>query len=221
MHKNVVVIGASGLIGSALISSLCKDESIGKITIIARSLFVISNPKIIIKIIDFENTNQFQNALKDADVIFCAVGTTLKKVKGDISAYRKVDYDIPVNAAKYGKESGAMHFAVVSSYGADSSKSNFYLKLKGEMEDALREMNLPSLYIFRPSLLLGKRRERRLLEDIGQSVLPIVAPLFPSNMRPILGGDVAKAMIEAVKQNKDAHKVYHYNDMMALIRTTK
>lgn len=218
MNKNAVLLGATGLIGSRLLEILCQDDYFESITLVVRRPINIDNDKVAVKVIDFEDINQYRDALSGADIIFCSVGTTRKKVNGDMAAYRKVDFDIPVNAAKYGKEGGCTHFAVVSSYGADSSKSNFYLKLKGEMEDALREIGLSSLHIFRPSLLLGKRSENRLLEDIGQSLLPLFSPLFPAKAKPIKGCEVAKAMVEAVKQTTDSETVYHYKDMMGLNR---
>ncbi len=216
------LIGATGLIGSSLFDLLCEDNYFESITIIVRRPFEIDNPKVIVKVIDFASAAQFSDALEGIDCIFCAVGTTLKKVKGDMAAYRKVDFDIPVDAAKYGKHNGCSQLAVVSSYGADSSKSNFYLKLKGEMEDALSQVELPMLHIFRPSLLLGRRSEKRLLEDVGQSILPLLSLLFPSKAKPIKDKEVAKAMIEAVKGQLSLigsqTKIYYYNDMVALLK---
>lgn len=218
MNRKVAILGATGLIGSELLDILCSDSYFEHIKVIVRRPIDIVNPKVSVAVVDFYNEDQFRNALVDAEIIFCVVGTTLKKVGGDMDAYRKVDFEIPVNAARYGKENGCKHFAVVSSYGANSSKTNFYLKLKGEMEDALSDIKIPSLHIFRPSLLLGKRPERRFLEDIGQAIFPMLSPLFPSKAKPIKGSAVAMAMVESVKESTiDSHpKVYYYKDMMPL-----
>lgn len=213
MGKSAIVIGATGLIGSHLVSILCGDDYFTSVKLIVRREIDISHPKVSVEVIDFENQKEFKQAMCDADIVFCAIGTTRKNVKGDMIAYRKVDYDIPVNAAKYSKEWGVNHFAVVSALGADSGKSNFYMKMKGEMEDSVKNQDVPSLHIFRPSLLLGKRSEKRLLEDIGQSLMPMLVSLFPKNMRPIEGKVVAQSMVNAVKNGNAGIFVYGYSEM--------
>lgn len=213
MGKSAIVIGATGLIGSHLVSILCRDDYFTSVKLIVRREIDISHPKVSVEVIDFESQKEFKQAMCDADIVFCAVGTTRKNVKGDMIAYRKVDYDIPVYAAKYSKEWGVNHFAVVSALGADSSKSNFYMKMKGEMEDSIKSQDTPSLHIFRPSLLLGKRSEKRLLEDIGQFLMPLLSFLFPTDMKPIYGKTVAESMISAVKNDIKGTFVYGYREM--------
>ena len=213
MGKRAIVLGASGLIGASVLEMLCKDDYFASVKVIVRRSIEIEHPKVTVDIIDFENQEEFRNAMKDADIVFCAIGTTRKNVKGDMAAYRKVDYDIPVNAAKYSKEWGISHFAVVSALGADSNKSNFYMKMKGEMEDSIKNQDIPSLHIFRPSLLLGKRSEKRLLEDIGQFLMPALSFLIPADMKPIYGKTVAESMISVVKNDIKGTFVYGYRDM--------
>lgn len=213
MGKRAIVLGASGLIGANLVEMLCKDDYFTSVKVIVRRSIKIDHPKVTVDIIDFENQEEFRNAMKGADIVFCAIGTTRKNVKGDMAYYRKVDYDIPVNAAKYSKEWGSSHFAVVSAIGADSSKSNFYMKMKGEMEDSIKNQDILSLHIFRPSLLLGKRSEKRLLEDIGQFLMPVLSFLFPTDMKPIYGRTVAESMIYAVKNDIKGTFVYGYREM--------
>jgi uncharacterized protein YbjT (DUF2867 family) len=129
--KTVTVIGATGLIGGHLVRLLQAESSIETIRIPVRRPVSISGPKLAINLIDFADPESFKLAIDGSDAVFCAVGTTQKKVKGDKEAYRKVDYDIPVHAARFCAETGCQHFLLVSSVGANSSSSNFYLKLKG------------------------------------------------------------------------------------------
>ncbi|MRR22288.1 oxidoreductase, partial [bacterium] len=168
-------------------------------------------------VIDFEDPVAFSSAIKGSDAVFCAVGTTRKKVKGDMDAYRKVDLDIPVNAARYCRDAGCSHYSLVSSVGASASSSNFYLKFKGEAEEAAAGMGLPSVSVFRPSMLMGKRHEFRLAEEIAKIFTSPLSFLFPAKYRPILGAEVAKAMIAAAKRKEQGFRVYHYKEMMALI----
>lgn len=215
MKKRAIVIGATGLIGSSLVDILCEDDYFYSVKVVVRRSIDISHPKVSVHVIDFENQEEFKEVMKDSEIVFCAIGTTLKSVKGDMDAYIKVDYDIPVNAAKYCKEWGGSHFAVVSSLGADSSKSNFYLKMKGEMEDAVSSVGIQSLHIFRPSLLLGKRSESRFIEDMGQLLMPLISFLLPKNIRPINGRVVAQAMVNAVKSDKYGSFEYGCREMMS------
>ncbi len=168
-------------------------------------------------VIDFEDPAAFGAALKGIDAVFCAVGTTRKKVKGDMDAYRKVDLDIPVNTARHCLENGCRHFSLVSSVGASAKSGNFYLKFKGDAEEAAARMGLSSVAVFRPSMLMGKRREFRLAEEISKIFASPLSFLFPAKYRPIRGLDVAKAMIAAAKREEPGLRVYHFREMMALI----
>jgi uncharacterized protein YbjT (DUF2867 family) len=128
-----------------------------------------------------------------------------------------------VKAARFCKETGCSQFLLVSSVGADKNSSNFYLRLKGEVEDAIFNNSIPSMHIFRPSLLLGKRREQRSGEKIAQTVMPLFSfALFGkwSKYKPIEAENVAKAMISASKSGTPGHHVYEYADLRKLIRST-
>ena len=163
------LIGATGLIGNYLLEELLNDDYFDTVRILIRRPVDSTHPKLEKKLVDFTDTESFRLSLEGSDVVFCAVGTTQKKVKGDKAAYRKVDYDIPVNAARFCKMNGCGKFILVSSVGANSNSSNFYLKLKGEVEDAVKAAGLRSVHIMRPSMLLGYRKEFRSGEKIGQS----------------------------------------------------
>ena len=169
-EKTATILGSTGLIGSKLLELLLDDKNYKVIRVIVRRPVKFNNPSVQTEVIDFSDTESFKKAIAGSDAIFCAVGTTQKKVKGDRTAYYKVDYDIPVNTARFCEETGCPVFSLVSSVGADSKSKNFYLKLKGEVEDKIREMNIESVSIFRPSMLLGKRKEFRFAEEVTKQV---------------------------------------------------
>ena len=217
-NKTATLIGATGLIGGHVLELLQNDPVFGKIKVLSRRPLNYSNPVIEVVVIDFSDQKSFKAAVSGSDVIFCAVGTTNKKVKGDKNAYRKVDYDIPVNAARFGQETGCESFVVVSSMGANSASNNFYIRLKGEVEDTIGGFNLPALHIFQPSLLMGKRQEFRLGERIGEMIMKPLSFLIPSKMKPVDARNVARAMVAASKLKPDGREVYQYNEIMQLIR---
>jgi uncharacterized protein YbjT (DUF2867 family) len=215
--RTAAVIGATGLIGGHLAELLSKDDHYTRVRLITRRIPENAPQGAEVVVIDFEDPVAFSSAIKGSDAVFCAVGTTRKKVKGDMDAYRKVDLDIPVNAARHCREAGCSHYSLVSSVGASASSSNFYLRFKGEAEEAAAGMGLPSVSVFRPSMLMGKRQEFRLAEEIAKIFSSPLSFLFPAKYRPILGADVAKAMIAAAKRKEPGLKVCHYNEMMVLI----
>lgn len=215
--RTAAVIGATGLIGGHLAELLSADDHFSKLRLITRRMPENTPKGAEVVVIDFEDPAAFREALKGIDAVFCAVGTTRKKVRGDMEAYRKVDLDIPVNAARHSLEIGCRHYSMVSSVGASAKSGNFYLKFKGEAEEATARMGLSSVAVFRPSMLMGKRREFRLAEEISKIFAPPLSFLFPAKYRPIRGLDVAKAMIAAAKLEEPGFRVYHFREMMALL----
>jgi uncharacterized protein YbjT (DUF2867 family) len=210
------LIGATGLIGSYLLNELLNDPFYDTVKILIRKPLDITHPKLEKKIVDFNDSDSLLVAIDNSDVVFCAVGTTQRKVKGDKDAYRKVDYDIPVKAARFCKMTGCETFVLVSSVGANSKSNSFYLKLKGEVEDAVKEVGIKSIHIMRPSMLLGDRKEFRLGEKIGKPLMTALSFLLPSKYKPIHAKKVAIAILNAAKENKEGLFVYEYNEIRKL-----
>jgi uncharacterized protein YbjT (DUF2867 family) len=215
--KTATIIGATGLIGGELLNLLLQDNHFDRVRVLLRRPFEREHPKIEKKLVDFNDADSLLIAIDGSDAIFCAVGTTQKKVKGDKEAYRKVDYDIPVHIARFCKMTGCKTFVLVSSVGANSKSNNFYLKLKGEVEDAVKQAGVESVHIMRPSMLLGKRNESRSGEKIGQGMMKAISFLLPSKYKPVQARDVAKAMLVASKENKKGFFIYEHNQITKLI----
>lgn len=215
-----IIIGASGLIGNNLLHLLLADNYFEKIIALTRKPLPDNNDKLENILLDFNNLSELDNAVEEASVIFVAVGTTQKKVKGDKTAYRKVDYDIAINMANIGFRKKAKAYILVSSVGADPRAANFYTRLKGEIEQNISKIGIRSVYFMRPSMLLGYREEYRLTERIAQILFkPILSLLFgnATKFRAIQAKDVAIAMLHAAKIAEPGNHVWHYNDMMKLV----
>lgn len=213
MAKTATLIGASGLIGSHLLQLLLDDPYFDTVKILVRRKLQTTHQKLEQKIVDFNDSDSLLVAMDNSDAVFCTVGTTQKKVKGDKEAYRKVDYDIPVKAARFCKMTGCETFILVSAVGANSKANNFYLKLKGEVEDVVKTVGIRSVYIMRPSMLMGKREEYRFGEKVITPVMKTLSFLLPSNYKPIQAEDVAKAMFRAAKKNEEGFYVWEYREM--------
>src|SRR5258706_12681841 len=162
--KTAAVIGATGMIGSYLLEALINDPYFDTIRVIVRRPFTKVNPKIEVKLVDFTDYESLKLAIDGSDALFCAIGTTQKKVNHNKDLYRKIDFDIPVKAARICGETGCAKFVIVSSIGASSQSGNFYLKLKGELETVLEQTAIQkpgAVHIMQPSMLLGERKEKR------------------------------------------------------------
>lgn len=216
-YQTVSLLGATGLIGGQLFELLQSDPAFSQIRVLSRRPLDIQHPKVQVIVLDFADYPAFRSAIAGSDAVFCAVGTTSKQVKGDRAAYRKVDYDIPVNAARICAETGCPQFLLVSSIGADSRSSSFYLRQKGEVEDTLKTIPVRSVSIFQPSLLLGNRREFRIQEKIGEFIMIPLGFLLPSRLRPIAAREVAMSMIAALKRGLEGYRIIQFREMKDLI----
>ncbi|MDP4185619.1 MAG: NAD(P)H-binding protein [Bacteroidota bacterium] len=214
-HK-ALLVGASGLIGGQLLELLLNDEYYSEVEIWLRKPTGISHPKLRERIIDFSTITDIPSV--EIDHLFCCIGTTIKKA-GTQDAFRKVDFEYVVNLAQLAERSTCSKFIVISSIGADSKSSNFYLRVKGEMEETVRSTRIPGIIIIRPSLLLGKRREFRLGEKIFQFLMPSINHLLIGKLKKYRGIEslnVAKAMLSLAKNDTNGISVIESDKINAL-----
>jgi len=218
MSRIVTLIGATGLIGGKLLDLLLKEPTIHTVRALVRKTVDSGNPKLQQFVINFEDPKAYEPHMGGADVVFCAVGTTNSKVQGDKELYKKVDFDIPVFAAKAAAKYGVNAFVLVSAVGANPDNNrNFYLKLKGVTEEAVCKEMIPSVNIMRPSLILGERKERRFAEKIAQSVMPAFNWALASKYKAVKADDVAAAMLAAGNAGTKGIHFYEYDGIRQLI----
>lgn len=211
---HAIVFGATGLIGSHLIALLAQDDEVSKITAITRREVQSADPKVKYKKIDFSNTDELQASIVEGSHVFSAIGTTQAQVKGNKDVYRSIDFDITCEVAKACVSHSAELFQFVSSSGADASSTNFYLKLKGEIEDAIMQTELKSLRIYRPGLLMGQRKEYRFGERIAQFLMPKLTWLLPAAYRPVEASSVAAQMLALAKSNATGKKIIENEEIL-------
>lgn len=212
--QTAVVLGATGLIGSEVVKQLLNDDGFAKVRVLVRQPLDIQHPKLETIITNFSNYEEYKSNLGTGDCIFSCIGTTNAKVKGDKLLYRTIDFDIPVNAARFGKEAGFQQFLLVSAAGVDPSSRIFYARLKAEVEEVISTFNYNSFHIFRPSLLLGDRKEKRFGESISKFFMTLFSFMIPAKYKSIHASVVAAAMIRAAKKGTKGLSVYYYKDMI-------
>ena len=189
--QNIGILGGSGLIGTEFIN-ICAINNLS-VTNFSRRELSFDNQNVKNVIVDFDNIeNSFRNMHLDAVII--AFGTTMKKA-GSKAKFMEIDHKIPLEVAKVLKNNGCSKLIIVSSYGASSSSSSFYLKVKAKIEKDIIELDFDSTVILRPSLLVGNRQEFRLGEEIG-AVLGKLFKYVPylKKYKPIKASTVAKAI---------------------------
>ncbi|WP_154224130.1 NAD(P)H-binding protein [Marinicella rhabdoformis] len=192
--KTAVVIGATGLVGGRLVGRLVNEAGFKKVIAVTRRPVTYQSSKVINDVVDF-NALENHKASFQGDVLFSCLGTTAKQA-GSIAAQRVVDYDYQYEIAKFAADNGMKHYVLVSSAGADANSRSSYLKMKGELEDAVSLLAFERISIMQPSLLLGEREGFRLGETIGSWVMPALCKLpFLKKYRPITGDEVAKKMV--------------------------
>ena len=201
MSKTAIILGATGLTGGILLDKLLSDSAFSKIKLFSRSSVGKQHPKIEEHIINlFKLKDHEQKFL--ADVVFCCIGTTKARTP-DKEKYKKIDYGIPVNAAKLCKKNGIDTFIVMSSMGADPESSTFYNKVKGEMEREVLKQGIKNTFILQPSLLGGKRSEKRMGERIAQFLMRAFGFLLPNKYKIIEPETIALAMRRLAKKGHD------------------
>ena len=204
MSKTAIVIGATGLVGAQLTQQLINNDNFDLVKVFVRREIEHRHAKLEVNIVDFEKISTWREKLK-GEVLFSALGTTIKKAKNKETQY-KVDFTFQFETAKAASENKVNKYVLVSSAGADPHSRIFYSRIKGELEEAVKLLSFERIVIFRPSLLVGKRKEKRLGEEIGGAIAGPLLKMIPflKKYRPIEGRVVAEAMINAVLDNSES-----------------
>jgi len=211
MH--IVVAGSTGATGHLVLGNLIEHNIKNAITLINRRLQHIPKPAnenasdITQLCQPFKYLHQLE-LNSSIDVAICCLGTTIKKAGGE-KEFAEVDLKAVVTFAEFAKTHGCKRFIVMSSVGANADSRQFYLKIKGLMENEITSMGFIETYILRPSLLLGQRNESRLAENLAQRLSPVFSPLLvgpAKRYRPIKMTQVANAICKLALKPMSDHK---------------
>lgn len=196
-NRTALVAGASGLVGSELLTVLLEDPRYSTVVSIGRRLLQTHHPKLQQLAVDFAAIPD----LPHVDDVFVALGTT-RKVAGSEAAMRAVDVDAVVAVATAARNAGAQRLGVVSSMGANAQSAMFYPRIKGEMEAAVTQLGFERTVIARPSQLSGPRESlgqpKRATERLAIGVMGWLRPLIPANYQLISSENVARSLVDAV-----------------------
>ncbi|HVJ93813.1 MAG TPA: NAD-dependent epimerase/dehydratase family protein [Labilithrix sp.] len=216
--RHALVLGATGLIGTRCVEHLLASSAYSRVTCIVRRPLGKTSDKLVARVVDFSRLTP-SDVDPEAD-LFCAIGTTMKKAKTREN-FREVDFAIPLRVAELAVQARTKRIALVSSVGADARSHNFYLRTKGELEEALAKLPLLAFHVLRPSLLMGERAERRPGEAMASVVMRAAASLLGGGLRKyraIDGDDVARALVAAMlgPDPDPPRNVYEHDEILRL-----
>lgn len=216
MERSLLVAGATGLIGSEVMTIAAEDHRFGQLIAWGRKPIIgLARP------VEYwgPSGGDLLAGLRPArvDAVICCLGTTMRNVKGNRQAFIHVDHDLVVGLGRWasGKRT---RFAVVSALGADTRSSFFYNRVKGGMEAELKKMDFAALHLFQPGILDGPRSESRPGERIGLAVMKAVAPLLPVAYRPMPYRTLALALVNTAAGNDAGREVLTYKAILEKAR---
>jgi uncharacterized protein YbjT (DUF2867 family) len=204
-QKNALILGASGPIGHYCLLNLLENPAYRIVTALVRSPLDVSNAKLIQAVVNFDITAEMEEYYEGIDDVFCCLGTTIQNA-GSQKAFRRVDFHIPTEASNLASAHGVKQFLAISCDRANNKSSDFYLRIKGEMEKGINQFAFDAIHIFRPPQLIINSESHP--GNILDKILPwrtqksntdkFIAPL-----------EIADAMVNAAQL--DEHGSFYYS----------
>jgi uncharacterized protein YbjT (DUF2867 family) len=216
-QKTALLLGGSGLTGGHCLDYLLNDAHYHQVVALVRRPLSVEHPKLIQHQVDFHHLDDCLAGMQINDV-FCCLGTTIKKA-GSQKAFHEVDFVYPAEIAKLSLANGAEQFLLISALGANPGSAIFYNRVKGEVEEAIGRYGFKGFYIFRPSLLLGKRRESRAAEKFGEKFFQWFSFVFKGVLqkyKPIESRAVAFAMLAVAKEQPFGKQIIESRRMQTM-----
>ncbi|PKN33526.1 MAG: oxidoreductase [Deltaproteobacteria bacterium HGW-Deltaproteobacteria-19] len=216
--KSVLLLGATGLVGGECLKLLLSVGDYQRIIVPVRSPLpmAVQDPRLEVHPVDFEQLDSFAGLFAVNHIISC-LGTTIGKA-GSRERFRRVDFTYAYETASGAAENGASHLLLVTALGADASSRIFYNRVKGELEQAVRGLPFQSVSIFRPSLILGDRRESRMGESIGKTLSGLLGFAVPDRYKPVAAGDLARAILAIARESRPGFRIIESDAIRRIAR---
>ena len=210
----LLLVGATGEVGRAVLAQALVDKRVAEVVALTRRPLSAA-AKLTNVVVDFDNLPG-QAPWWAVDAVVCTLGTTLR-VAGSKEKFAAIDRDLPLHIARMARAAGATRFALNSSLGADAGSGNFYLRTKGEAEDAIRQLGYPGYTVVRPSFIDADRVERRPGEQLTLKLARALGPLIPRRWQAVKSDAIAHALLESALASPPLSRVIESADLHGLI----
>lgn len=219
--RRVLLVGATGLVGTRIMQACVGRSDLRLIALTRREAPMPQGARMEMLVADPAEWEQ-SLATVAPDAVICALGTTWRRAGRDEAAFRAVDQELVLRVARAAKATGVSNFVLVSSVGADMASRTLYLRLKSEVETALRKLRFHRLDILRPGLLRGPRSgDRRPAERLAIILSPLLNLVLHGErrrLRAIDAGIVARAALEGAKEKARGTFVHEHDAILRLER---
>jgi len=195
----LVLVGATGHVGREVLKQALADPRISLVIAPTRRALA-DHPKLHAPLTDFDNLPKTVDWWR-AGAVICTLGTTMR-CAGSKDAFRRVDYEYPLDVARLAKEHGTSTYVLNSAIGASPDSSFFYNRVKGELEASLAELGFQSLTHVRPGVIGGKRDELRFGERALVFVLGLARRLLPVRWQLNPASRIAQVLLESALEHK-------------------
>lgn len=206
----LILIGATGLVGSQVLKLALENEKVEKVIALTRTP-LDTHPKLVNEIVNFDHLPD-KEFLWQGDALICTLGSTIKKAKTKEN-FKRVDFDYPLEAARLAKKYGTSCYILNSAKGASRHSLFFYSRVKGELEEELKKLSFPSLIIVRPGLIGGKRNEPRPAEEMAQCFYKVFNPFLPAKMKINPAFKIAQTLLEKALVKKLGVEIIESEEM--------
>ncbi|MBR4348729.1 MAG: NAD(P)H-binding protein [Fibrobacter sp.] len=200
----VALFGSTGLVGKNVLKLLVRLDQVERVYCPVRRVpepaetgILEGAAKIDFDVVDFEQVDKLREKFAGLDAAICCLGTTIKQA-GSKPAQEKIDVRLPLSLAAVAKKAGVRHFLCVSAQGANSHSPFFYNRLKGMLEEGLTMIGFDALTLVRPSLLLGKHKDKRFGEELMQKIFGKHLAILPARIRPVFAEAVAAHLVASM-----------------------
>ncbi|KAF1015159.1 MAG: hypothetical protein GAK31_02649 [Stenotrophomonas maltophilia] len=191
----VMLLGATGLVGSRVLPRLLADARCRGVVAPTRRPLAVQDARLLNPVLAFDALPASADWAR-VDAVVCALGTTLAQA-GSLPAFQQVDHAFPLAFARLARAQGASVYVLNSAAGAKATSPFFYNRVKGQLEDDLRALGFASLTLVRPGLIGGQRSERRPAEHLLQQLLGLLGPVLPRGWRLNPADTIAAALVDA------------------------
>lgn len=220
-QQSIVMLGASGAVGTEALNTLLKLKNIQHITLLGRNPIPNINADFVQQHkISISDTNSYSKYLENHTTAICTLGIG-EPSKASKEEFIRIDKTAVIDFATVCKKAGITHFELLASVGINAKSKSFYLRTKGELVEALKELNFERLSVFQPSMILTPTNRYGISQAITLKVWPHLNPILIGGLKKYRGIPVnilGEAMAKNIFNKGEAYEILQWNEFYSIIK---